>query len=76
LVYSIQKQIAPDVSTGFLENILSDPTTILSIIVLLVLVVAVGYWKRETIESRIEEFVVNNSEFEGKEAEELEIEFE
>ncbi|MFH1588402.1 MAG: hypothetical protein ABIA76_03640 [Candidatus Diapherotrites archaeon] len=76
LVYSVQKQIVPTVGTDFLEKILSDPATILSIMIALVLVMGLAYWKRKSIESRIENFIVNNSEIHGKEAEELEIEFE
>jgi hypothetical protein len=73
LIYIIQKSIAPDVNTNIIEELFSNQMLLISLIILILFLTGLFYIKRQTIEKKIENYIVEHSEIEGKEAEEFEL---
>ncbi|MBN2126968.1 MAG: hypothetical protein JW703_01085, partial [Candidatus Diapherotrites archaeon] len=73
LIYKIQKSITPEVDTNIVEEILSNQMLMTGIALFLILLCGITFIKRKTIETKIENYIVNHSEIEGKEAEEFDL---
>ncbi|MFH1256919.1 MAG: hypothetical protein V1494_06545 [Candidatus Diapherotrites archaeon] len=78
ITYSIAKPIAPTVNAfALLKDFFSEPQNIILPALIVIIVVALVFWKREKLREKIEGYVIEHSDLEATEpSEETEVELE